>query len=91
MLPDIGAHDTGTDHINASVQDIPGAGRGLVTRNKIKAGELILQESAQLVLEAEEIEEENISNKLKSLKPEDREKFASLQGKAVLCCGVSAL
>ena len=73
------AQDTRTDVTN--VQDMPGAGRGLVTRKMIKAGELILQEGAQMVLEAEDIEEQNISNKLKTLKPEDREKFASLQGK----------
>ena len=71
--------DARTDVIN--VQDIPGAGRGLVTRKMIKAGELILQEAAKMLLEAEDIEEQNISNKLKTLKPEDRDKFASLQGK----------
>ena len=73
------AHNRRTDIIN--VQDIPGAGRGLVTRKMIKAGELILQEAAKMLLEAEDIEEQNISNKLKTLKPEDRDKFASLQGK----------
>ena len=60
------------------VQDTQHAGRGLVATRQIRAGQLILLERAELVLETDDITEEKINNKIQELKPEIKEKFSSL-------------
>jgi len=60
------------------IEDTQHAGRGLVAARQIRAGQLILLERAALLLETDDITEENINNKIQKLKPEIKEKFASL-------------
>jgi len=64
-----------------TIQDLPGKGRGLVTRKDVKSGNLILKEKAQILLKVDDVNEEKISEIVDNLKQENQTKFKYLKSK----------
>ena len=59
---------------------MPGKGRGLLTKRIVKAGELILEEKADVVLKTGDVNEEVLDTKLAKLSKDKLEMFHNLKG-----------
>ena len=69
-------------------QEVRGKGRGLVARQSLKEGDLILTDRASLVLSFDQINNQFVSKSLEGVKEEERRKFLDLRGKVICLSSV---